>query len=187
MLDVILESSVTIGLIGAVVAIAIFYAWLQTGLKQLFPTSLAIAAATAVLVVSGLMFESEREVLRRFVYETAGDLQSNAYQKVIAKIHPQASFELQEIRDRLSEVRFTAVRITAVHNIELTHHRTGGNAIISMSVYVEAEHQNGGGRSPRWVQLTLERLDGKWLIVDIEQRDPLYHLRDQDELAPMHP
>ncbi|MBU6236270.1 MAG: hypothetical protein KGQ51_00495 [Planctomycetes bacterium] len=183
MLEMLLESPVTIGAIGAIVAIATFYAWMQTGIKQLLPTSIAVAAATIMLVILSLMIDTDQEILRRYVYETASELEANQYQKVIAKIHPRAADSLQDARNRLPDIQFTAARIKTIHEISVTRHRTGSHATITMNVYIEASYNAQQGQAPRWVQLTLEQTDGRWLMVDFQQREPHYQLLNQEGQA----
>jgi hypothetical protein len=179
MWDVVLEQSITIGAVGTVVAIATFYAWMQTGLRYWMSASIAIAAGTAVLVAIGWWIETDRENLRRFVYETAVELESNQHQKVVSKIHPQATAPLQEARLRLPELRFTRARIKSIHQIEIARHRTGKSATIAMNVYVELEQGERRGSAPRAAQLTLEQWDGEWMIVDFQHNDPHYYMLNQ--------
>jgi hypothetical protein len=186
MLDLLLESSLTIGVIGTVAAVATFFAWMQTGWKQLLLACIVVAMATPILVAVGMMFDSEREILRRFVYETAEELESNQYPKVVSKIHPQASVELQNIRDHLSEVRFLRVRVKSIQSADLTHHRTGVNARIAMNVYLEVEENFQRAGTPAWVQLILEQVDGKWLIVDIAYREAEEDLLHENPLSPFN-
>lgn len=176
MLDFLFESPLTIGLVGGVIAIAAFYAWIQTGLKPIFYASIAVVLITLLLVAIGIFVDTDREVLRRFVYETARELEANESQKVVAKIHPQASNELQEIRLRLPEIRFNAARIKGIHQIDIKRHRTGVIATITMNVYVEVEYGDRRGKAPRAAKLTLEQTDGRWMIVDFQQDDPRYYL-----------
>lgn len=182
MLDILFERSVTIGLVGAVIAVATFYAWVQTSHKLLFPLSIGIAATTGFLVAIGLMFDSDRETLSRFIYETAAELQANEHQKVIAKIHPQASIDLQEIRDILPRVRFTVARVKAIHEIQLKRHRTGYNASVTMNFSIAAEYDEDRGHAVRWVRLALEKVGDKWLIVDFEERVPHYDLLNRQDV-----
>lgn len=176
MLDFLFESTLTIGSVGGFLAIAGFYAWIQTGLKSLLYSSIAVVLVTLLLVAVGIFVDTDREVLRRFVFETARELEANESQKVVAKIHPQASSELQEIRSLLPEIRFQAARVKAIHQIDIKRHRTGVNATITMNVYVEVEYGERRGRAPRAAKLTLEQVDGRWMIVDFEQDDPRYYL-----------
>ena len=176
MLEILLERPVMIGAIGAIITIATFYAWMQTGIKQLLPSSIALAIATVMLIVLSVTIETEQEILRRFVYETASELESNQHQKVIAKIHPQASENLQDARLRLPQIQFTAARIKTIHEIQLKRNRTGVNAIITMNAYIDASYGERAGRAPRWIQLTLEKTNDKWLMVDFQQREPHYEM-----------
>jgi len=186
MLDLLFESSLTIGMIGTVIAVATFFAWMQTGLKQLLFACILVAVVTPILVAVGMMFDSEREILRRFVYETAEELESNQYQKVVSKIHPQASVEMQNIRDHLSEVRFLRVRVKSIQSAELTHHRTGVNARIAMYVYLEVEDNFQRAGTPAWAQLILEQVDGKWLMVDLAYREAEEDLLNENPLSPFN-
>jgi hypothetical protein len=179
MLEMLLESQVTIGAIGTIGAIATFYAWIHTGIKQLFPTSIVLAVATVALVTLSLMVDTDQEILRRYIYETAEELESNKYQNVISKIHPQATGVLQDARMRLPQIQFTAARIKSIHTIQVTRHPTGAHATITMNAYIEASYNGRRGRAPRWIQLTLERDNGQWMMVDFQEREPHYELLNE--------
>ncbi|MCU0707980.1 MAG: hypothetical protein MUF23_06795 [Pirellula sp.] len=179
MLEFLLERPVTIGLAGSILSIATFYAWVQSGLRPLFHTSIGLAVGTLALVLIGWFIDTDRDILRRFVYETAQELETNQHQKVAAKIHPQATGELQDAKLRLPDIRFSVARIKSIHGIEVTRHRTGVTATITMNVYIEVEYGDRGGKAPRWVQLILEQLDGEWRIVSFEQREPHYQMLNE--------
>ncbi|MFO0012521.1 MAG: hypothetical protein ACK553_07255 [Planctomycetota bacterium] len=183
MLEVLLESPVTIGVVGAIVTIAALFTWLHTRVKGLLPLGIATAIATIILVTIGILFDTDKEILRRFVYETARELESNQYQKVLEKIHPQASVEMQEVRLRLPDIRFESARIKAIHAIDVKRHRSGLSATMKMNVFVEVEYGDRRGRAPRAAELTLEQVDGKWMIVDFQQFEPQYYLLNEQGRA----
>lgn len=180
MLELLLESPVTIGLVGSILSIATFYAWVQSGSRPFLWTSIGLLLGTLALVLLSLVIDTDREVLRRFIYETARELESNQYQKVIAKIHPQATGELQDARVRLPEIRFTTARVKSIHKMDVTRHRTGVNATVTMNVYVEVEYGDRQGKAPRWIQLMLEQSQGKWKIVSFEHREPHYQMLNEE-------
>lgn len=180
MLEMLLEWPVTIGAVGATVAIATGYAWMQTGHKPLLLSAIAVSVVTAALVILSVLIDTDQEILRRYVYQTAAELESNQHQKVIDKIHPRASETLQDARLRLPQIQFTSARIKSIHEIRITRHRTGAQATITMNAYIEASYFDRQGRAPRWVQLTLEQSDGRWLMVDFQQRDPHYEMLNEE-------
>jgi hypothetical protein len=179
MLELLLERPVTIGLIGSILSVATFYGWVQSGSRPLFRTSIGLAVGTVVLALIGWYIDTDKDILRRFVYETAQELEANQHQKVAAKIHPQATGELQDAKLRLPDIRFAVARIKSIHDIDVTRHRTGVTATITMNVYVEVAYGDRQGKAPRWVQLTLEQLDGEWRIVTFEQREPHYQMLNE--------
>jgi hypothetical protein len=141
-----------------------------------FWVSLAAAAVTTLLVVASVWIDTDREVVRRFVFDTARELEQNQYEKVISKIHPLANAELADARARLPSVHFHTAKVKAIHNIDVTQHRTGRSATVRMNVYLEADSDGLQGRAPRWVQLVLEESDGQWKIVSFEHREPHYEM-----------
>lgn len=176
MLELLFESPITIGIVGAIATVATLYAWFQNGNPILFRTGLGIFVLTLLLVALSLFVQTDSERVRQFVLQTADELESNQFQKVIAKIHPQASGELQDAKLRLPDIRFQTARVKSFHSIDINNHRTGKSATVSMNVYLDVAYGGMEGRAPRWVQLSLEESDGKWYIVGYEQREPHYHL-----------
>jgi hypothetical protein len=179
MIDFLLESPWSIAMIGAIVTAALLYGWMQTGHRSILLTSLGVVIATILLVATGLWIDTAREEVQRFVLDTARELETNQWQKVVAKIHPQAGGELQDAKSRLPSIRFRVARVKAIHRIEVQSNRAGRSAIIQMNAIIEAESDSRQGTIPRWVQLNLEESNGEWLIVAFEHREPHYQMLNE--------
>jgi hypothetical protein len=174
MFDFVLESPVTILLVGAIVTGVTAYGALQTGNRLAWQGSATLGVLTIVLVALSLWIDTDREEVREFVLETARELEANESDKVIAKIHPQATHELLEARSRLASIQFNVAKIKTFHGIDVKSTPTGRTATVRMNAYIEAVYQGNRGSAPRWVQLSLEEQEGLWRIVALEQRAPHY-------------
>jgi hypothetical protein len=179
MIDYLLESPWQIGLLGAILTAVAIYGWLQSGDKRALWSSVAIAVVSIALVLISVFIDTDREIIRRFVFETAHELEQNQTEKVIAKIHPLANEGLLNARARLPSIRFLTAKVKTIHGIEVTSHRTGRSATVRMNVYVDAEYDGRQGRAPRWVQLVLEESEGRWMIVSFEQHEPHYEMLNE--------
>ncbi len=179
MIVYLLENPWPIALIGAVVAASSGYAWLQTGHPMAFRLAVGSVVLGIVMVAVSLWIKTDREHVIHFLSETAGELERNEYDKVIAKIHPQASGELLDARSQLPSIQFISARVKTIHSLEISSNRIGRTAVVQFNAYVEAEQQGYRRSAPRWVQLSLEESDGRWMVVALEQRAPHFGLLNE--------
>ncbi|MFN7730478.1 MAG: hypothetical protein ACK5OB_01150 [Pirellula sp.] len=179
MFDWLFENIWLVGGLGLfAVGLAVF-AWIQTGHPWALRTAAGLGVLTVLLIAMNLWVETEREELLRTLYGLADDLQANRTDRVLAQIHPEASPQLNHYRDRLREVRFHYAKIKKIHGVEIGPSRTPRTAVVRLNAMVEGEQSGMRGTVPRWVRLRFEKENGKWLIVDCEDREPQYEMLNQ--------
>jgi hypothetical protein len=166
------EQPWVIGLIGAILSIVGLFGWLQTGNAIAWKSSIGFAVATLILLLLNLWVVTDREVVRSFLIDAAGELQRNEYDKVLARLHPSASDSIANHAQILPTIKFSVARITKFHSIEILMNRTEPKATVRMNVFLEAETRHTAGKVPRWVSMSLEKVQGRWLITDLEHRAP---------------
>lgn len=180
MSNLFLESPWLIGGIGFASALLAAYLWLQTGQAIAMRLAGAIVAITVILVGINIAIETEQEVVRRTLYQLAADLQANRFDKVVEHVHPDASAELLNLKAQVESVHFNTARIKTIHGIMFGPTKNPRTAVVRMNVVVSGDFSGMQGTWPRWVRFNLEQVDGKWLIVDYDHREPHYEMLNQD-------
>jgi hypothetical protein len=162
-----------IGTIGTVLSLLTLFGWLQTGNSVALKAGVGLGVATILILMFNIWTVTDAEVLQVWVSDVAAELQGNQVDKVLARIHPEAS-------DRVA-IKFTSMRVTKIHSIDVKNRGASKSAMIRMNVFAEGNIGGMEGKVPRWISLSLEKVGDKWLVADIEERDPLYEFRNNPE------
>lgn len=181
MFDSILEHSTFVGIIGAVIALALFWIWFQTGLKAVVYSALAAVAITVALVLLSVSIETPREQMIAWLDSTAAELQANNFSALQAKIHPGTASELRSLESEAEHYKFSIAQIKRIHDIEFSGKEPDRRAVVKMNVFVEVTTNGGTFKIPRYVELTLYQVDGKWLVYQARHEEPTYGFKIHDE------
>jgi hypothetical protein len=169
-----------IGVLGAIVTGATLFGWLQSGSIIALRSAGGFLIATLLLVLLNVWVVTEREILRSWLSETASELEQNQVDKVLKRIHPEASERVADRARMLKNIKFTSVRITKIHGIDIKSTRKSSQAVIRMNVFAEGEMRHAAGKAPRWIGLTLEKTDGVWMVADVEEKDPMHEFMNRE-------
>jgi hypothetical protein len=175
-----LENPWLVGCLGFALSALTLFAWIKTGQTVAWKAAAAMFGLTVLLVAINVWVDTEREVVTRTLYQLAADLEGNRFQQVIARIHPDASPELLQLKTQLQDVHFDTARIKAIHGIQFGSSKTPRTAAVRMNVVVGGERSGMKGTVPRWVRLQLEQDRGQWMVVNYEFRDPHYEMLNQN-------
>ena len=171
MAAILFEQPWFIGAIGTVLTIVTLYGWAQTGNPIAFRTAFGFAVASILLALLNLWVVTDAENLRIWLVDAAAELQSNQYDKVLKRVSPDHSERVASVSERMKTVKFSVARVNKIHSIDIDYKGTMPTADVRLNAFVEAESHGVSGKLPRWVRLTLEKSESKWLITDFEDRD----------------
>jgi hypothetical protein len=171
MSEILFESPLIVLAFGVVFTLITGYAWFQTGNPWARNSAFGCLLLTVFLVWLGNYIQTDKERVQSMLLETALALQNNDFEKVRQRIHPKATDVVQAASDRLKEVRFSAARISRIHEINVSQGPTL-TAQVRANVFVDVESQGFQAKTPRWVLLDLEEHEGKWKVVHFEHRNP---------------
>jgi hypothetical protein len=181
MFDTILEHSTFVGITGAIVVLALLWIWFQTGYRALIYAVVGVLAATIALVVLGLTIQTPREQLVAWLDSTAAELQANDFNALQARIHPGAAPELRALEASAQGFKFHTAAIKRIHDIEITGKEPSRKAVVKMNVFVELSTSGNQHKIPRYVELTLYQVDGKWMVYQARHEEPTYGFKKHDE------
>lgn len=165
-----------IGTIGAILSIATFYGWTQSGSPLVLRTACGMVAFTLVLLLINVLVVTQSEEIRAWASEAAHELENNQRDKVMERIHPDCTARVDQCVQRMNGIVFSAFRVSKIHGVDVVRENGIVKAKLRMNVVVqgnvEGYYREMKGRVVRWVNLTLERFDGRWYVMDIEDREP---------------
>lgn len=171
MSEILFESPMVVLGFGVVFTLIAGYTWIQTGTSWARNVALICLLLTAFLVWLGNYIQTDKERVQTMLHQAASELQNNEFEKVRQRIHPKATDVVRAASDRLQELRFSAARISRIHEIDV---QPGPplTAQVRANVFVDVESQGFQAKTPRWVLLDLEEHDGKWKVIHFEHRNP---------------
>jgi hypothetical protein len=169
-----------IGIIGAVVTIAALFGWLQSGNPIALRSGIGLAVASILLVVMNLWIVTDSEIIHTWVMDVANELEQNQVQKVKDRVHPQATNTVASRMNVLDHIQFESVRVTKIHSIDVKTTGDLKTAVVHMNVLAQGKLDGTPGKVPRWIGLNLETLKGKWLVVDVQEKDPLHEFMNRE-------
>jgi hypothetical protein len=164
--------------IGAVLALAAFVVWLQSGRKEALIAAAAIVGIFLILVLVERMTISDREAIEATLAQIARDLEANNRDAVYAAIHPSKSELLSQAKTELPGYTFTECRITKIQEIKVDAEAKPKTAFVGFNVIVKGNFKQGadyfsGMTIARYVELNLEQdTDGKWKVVNYSHAEP---------------
>lgn len=178
-MQTILESPIYVGIVGGGVAIVCLWIAIQTGYKWLYWAALAAAAVAAVLVTVSVQTVTPREEVIAYINDAADDLEANRLDELRARIHPAAESHVHSLQAWTDRIHFTLANIRSIHEVEVTGEGDEQRALAKFNVFVECESGGTDYRIPRYVELTMYKVDGRWLVYNVRHEDPTYAMRRQ--------
>ena len=179
MIDLILESPFIVAVIGSVIVLALLWLWLQTGRIALLWTAIATLAIFAGLYILGNTIETDRENLTKMLDATTAELRNNEFEKLKNRIHPAADVPVRNLVQYAEGFHFDYAAIKKVHEMSFSGQKPDEKAVVKMNVVVEVTGHGIHQTIPRYVELTLYRVEDQWLIFDVRHEEPTYAFRNQ--------
>jgi len=174
MLELILESPWWVGIVGGILTVAAGQWWIGSGRREAIQVAIGTLLVTLILVAIGVLVETEQESLRAMLYQTADDLQNNRASEVAAAIYGTPSSQVIVARDYLDEglYKFEVASIKKLHALEIAGPQSARRALAKMNVFVEGRFNGHRLKIPQYVEVTLYRVDDRWLVYDFTHDQP---------------
>lgn len=175
MIELVLEKPWLVGVFGGALTLAAFQWWLSTARREAIQTTGVIFIVTVALVTMGVLVETEQESLRAMLYQTADDLKNNRKSEVLSAIYDRPSEEVVEAKKFINEeiYRFEEASIKKLHAIELSGPQFERRALVKMNVFIQGQFGGMTAKIPRYVELTLYRVEDRWFVYHFTHDQPL--------------
>ncbi len=178
MVELVLQSPLTIGIVGLCAAGLAGFAWTQTGHKAAAATAIVLLLLTLALIAISVQIETDEERITRMLHDVASGLQHNDRDFVISHIHPQASATVQRAKAELPRYNFSEARVTRIKSILVDTVRQSNTAVAEFNVIVALEADGMNIRVPRFIKLYLSKSEDRWLVTDYEHNEPTAGFRE---------
>jgi hypothetical protein len=175
-----LESPMTVLVLGGITALVFGAIWLQTGRKIELYVMLAIVVGVAGILAAGKLWKTDRQQVKATLYDIAADVERNDVNAVLAHLHPSLSELRQRASHEMPAYEFESVKIKKNLKIEVFPTESPPRAETSFNVVVIASDRAGiinGRQVPRFVRVTFVKAGNEWLITDYSHDDPQQGLK----------
>jgi hypothetical protein len=173
MVEFILENPIGVAIVGVGLALLAFITWVQTGEAKILYLFLATLLVTIALVAVSWRVVTEREELTAMIDQTAKNLENNQFPAVIDVIYERPSEAVLNAKSLLKTEKyiFTAARVKKIHKMNFSGPADRRQGFVTMNVFVEGRLGGFHGGTPRYVELTLVRVNGEWKVTDFSHAD----------------
>ncbi len=178
MVQFVLESPLSIGIVGLCCAFLAGFVWTQTGNKLAAATAGVLALLTLGLVALSVSVETDQERITHMLSDVARALERNDRDYVLSYIHPQAASTVQRAQTELPRYDFTEARVTRIKSITVDASRKPETAVAEFNVVVALALEGYSGKVPRFVKLYLAKQNDRWLVRDYEHAEPAAGFRE---------
>ena len=155
--------------------------WLNSGRREAILVAIGTLVLTLGLVALGVWVETEQESLRAMLYQTADDLQKNRKSQVIAAIYELPTDAVIEAKGLLNQKSYTFeyAAIKKIHSLEISGPPLARRAIVKMNVFVEGTLGGYKAKAPQYVEVTLYRVNDRWLVYDFIRENPMVGIQER--------
>ena len=120
-MNVILEQPVYVGIAGGLFTLLLAYLAIQCPpqhRKKVFAAAGVVVVITVLLIILGSSVQTETEKVRRMLFQTARDVESNDVERMLRHIHPQAKDIRTRAANEMRQYKFDSIDIKP--NLEIT-------------------------------------------------------------------
>lgn len=179
MIDFILENPwATLGL-GIALAIGLTIAGLQTGRKELFGGAVALGLIGCGLSYLGSVVVTERESVIDMLTKTADAIEQNDHPAVFDAIYPNPTSIVMSSKQSLPSLEIEKFRITKFFEIQFSGAPNARRAKVALNIVLKGHYRDFQLNLPRYLEIVLYRVDGKWLVYDYTEADPMQGFKDR--------
>jgi hypothetical protein len=179
MIDFILENPWIVLGVGLAVAVGVLIAGLQSGrLGLLWAAGGAVILAFALCYL-GHAVVTERESVVAMLTETAAAMERNDHAAVFEAIYPNPSAVVLASKQSLPFLKIEAFQITKIFEIQFSGATSARRAKVALNVVLKGSHRDFQLNVPRYLEIVLYRLKGKWLVYDYTDADPMQGFKER--------
>jgi len=166
MISLLAERPLILSIMLGTLSAGLIFGWLQTGKIGAAVVGLLLALMIPLAWVVAARWVTDREQIEALIYDTAGAVAENRYDRVYEVIGDPATET--RARAELPNYVFDSADVTGIRSIDLIDGSYPPEADADLNVRVDVSHRGGrfrGVRVLRRLVLKLQKLDDQWVVV----------------------
>jgi len=172
-----LDRPVYVVILGVLLCLPIFIAWVMTGRKEVLYALLAACVVLAALLMVERVVVTDREAIEATLPRITRDVEANDHQAVLNHINSGAPELKGKVQKELPNYVFTECRITSQPNIEIDAKANPRKAKVTFLAAAAGEFKYGGDSYPATKEQPIRRriilfmkkeADGRWTVEDYD-------------------
>jgi len=179
MISLVLESPWVVFGIGIAFSLVCIQAALQLGKKELFWIAGALAILSCILCYVGHVVVTEREAVTAMLTKTAAAIETNNYSTVLDAVFPTPATAVLNAQAILPSVKFKSFTITKIFDIRFSGPESARRSKVALNIYLAAEFRSMELELPQYLEITLYRVNDKWLVYDYINANPMQGFKEQ--------
>jgi len=179
MIDFILENHWVVLGLGIALAVGLVIAGLQTGRKELLWAAGVIGALACGLCYLGSVIVTERESVVAMLTATAEAIERNDHPSVFKAIYPNPSSIVMSSKQSLLSLEIETFQITKIFDIEFSGVPSARRAKVALNIFLRGHYRDFQLNFPRYLEIVVYRVDGKWLVYDYTDADPMQGFKER--------
>lgn len=167
------ESSLSIVLVGTLVALLAFAAWLQTRRKAILVVGILVAALTIIAVIVERTVVTDSEEVKATIHEIARSMQTNEVDVIVRFISDQQPKLRQQAKSTLQRV--SVQKVTIKPNLRVAIDDGGRTAQATFNAVARVNDKSGSWKNqlvPRFMIVDFAKQGDDWKVIAYEERDP---------------
>mgnify|MGYP001821734072 CR=1 FL=1 len=180
------EQPLIVSLMLGVLATGLIFGWLQTGKKQAAIAGVVVALLIPVAWIVAAKWETDREQIRRLVYEIADAVEKNDAERAVTVIDDPAT--KAQARIELARFKFSMANVNKIRSIDVIEGTIPKEADVDMSVKVDVTLKAGtttNYRVLRRLLLRLQKVGDSWVVKEYRHM-PIVGKADQYTTVPLN-
>ena len=179
MIDFILENHWVVLGVGITLAAGLLIAGLQTGRKELLWAVGVIGTLACGLCYLGSVIVTERESVVAMLTTTAEAIERNDHPPVFEAIYPNPSSNVISSKQSLPSLEVESFQITKIFDIQFSGVQSARRAKVALNIILRGHYRDFQLNFPRYLEVVLYRVEGKWLIYDFTEADPMQGFKER--------
>lgn len=179
MIDFILENHWVVLGLGIALAVGLVVAGLQTGRMELLWAAGVFGALACGLCYLGSVIVTERESVVAMLTATAEAIERNDDPSVFEAIYPNPAPIVVSSKQSLPGLEIETFQITKIFDIQFSGGKSARRAKVALNIFLRGHYQDFQLNLPRYLEIVLYRVAGKWLVYDFTEADPLQGFKER--------
>ncbi len=174
----VIEQPLYLIILGLVAVVGFGFGWMQTGYRALLYLAVGSAICAGGLLLLERLVVTDAEEVESVLHQIAGDIERNDLPAVLAAIHPDAVQTRQRAEAEFPNYEIDYVDIKSNLKVDVDDDAVPPKAMATFNVMVKGRERSFGPFTvPRFVEVTLVKVDDRWLALDYRHYEVTFGMK----------